>query len=515
MKKVGRNDQCPCGSGRKYKKCCLPRERAAGAGAGLLHDCLGRMTDWIFSNEMLADEFRSVADDFMRDSPLDEFGMALLSDAFIFDHKLPGKNMTPFEFFMENAQLSPDERSVYEGFSRNTHSIFEILEVRRDEGLVLKDLIGEGEYWVKERRGTHGAAQGGIVCCRIAPYGGHFIMLGVGTLSWPRDVGYLFRRGSRYLRTKAKERPLTAFDALRLLTGMESNEEESLEDAKDALKRKLDRLGLKVDFRTLAKRINESKNPQEAFPEIFEFDFLSMRDFQETMDLLQDLWNKFPRREFGGLAPSAKFQPGPKESMLFQTLLAESQRSIDPDKYPTANDAQKAVNEFSDKWLKTPQEELGQRTPMDVILEERAALGDPRKEFGMQIQISRIHDYDVNKAKKLYRDGLEACKSGAWFKAMEFFEEVTEMYPEHYKAWGNLGSCHANLGSKRDAIKCYKKALSIEPNYEVAKRNLAAIKDAKEEDLAMLGLARTIKGLQRSMSARRSGRKYKRAENNE
>jgi len=24
--KVGRNDPCPCGSGLKYKKCCLPKE---------------------------------------------------------------------------------------------------------------------------------------------------------------------------------------------------------------------------------------------------------------------------------------------------------------------------------------------------------------------------------------------------------------------------------------------------------------------------------------------------------
>ena len=24
--KVGRNDPCPCGSGKKYKKCCLERE---------------------------------------------------------------------------------------------------------------------------------------------------------------------------------------------------------------------------------------------------------------------------------------------------------------------------------------------------------------------------------------------------------------------------------------------------------------------------------------------------------
>ena len=28
--KVGRNDPCPCGSGLKYKKCCLPRDEAAG-----------------------------------------------------------------------------------------------------------------------------------------------------------------------------------------------------------------------------------------------------------------------------------------------------------------------------------------------------------------------------------------------------------------------------------------------------------------------------------------------------
>ena len=25
----GRNDQCPCGSGQKYKRCCLPKDRDA------------------------------------------------------------------------------------------------------------------------------------------------------------------------------------------------------------------------------------------------------------------------------------------------------------------------------------------------------------------------------------------------------------------------------------------------------------------------------------------------------
>jgi tetratricopeptide (TPR) repeat protein len=29
MAKPGRNDRCPCGSGNKYKKCCLPKDEAA------------------------------------------------------------------------------------------------------------------------------------------------------------------------------------------------------------------------------------------------------------------------------------------------------------------------------------------------------------------------------------------------------------------------------------------------------------------------------------------------------
>ncbi|MDT8324176.1 MAG: SEC-C metal-binding domain-containing protein, partial [Bacteroidota bacterium] len=30
---VGRNDPCPCGSGKKYKKCCLAKDAAAQAQA--------------------------------------------------------------------------------------------------------------------------------------------------------------------------------------------------------------------------------------------------------------------------------------------------------------------------------------------------------------------------------------------------------------------------------------------------------------------------------------------------
>ncbi len=29
-KKIGPNDPCPCGSGKKYKKCCMQKDKAAG-----------------------------------------------------------------------------------------------------------------------------------------------------------------------------------------------------------------------------------------------------------------------------------------------------------------------------------------------------------------------------------------------------------------------------------------------------------------------------------------------------
>jgi hypothetical protein len=33
MAKPGRNDPCPCGSGKKYKKCCLPKDEAEADAA--------------------------------------------------------------------------------------------------------------------------------------------------------------------------------------------------------------------------------------------------------------------------------------------------------------------------------------------------------------------------------------------------------------------------------------------------------------------------------------------------
>jgi tetratricopeptide (TPR) repeat protein len=41
MAKHGRNDPCHCGSGQKYKRCCLPKDEAAAAASRAAHTAAG------------------------------------------------------------------------------------------------------------------------------------------------------------------------------------------------------------------------------------------------------------------------------------------------------------------------------------------------------------------------------------------------------------------------------------------------------------------------------------------
>jgi tetratricopeptide (TPR) repeat protein len=79
--KIGRNDPCPCGSGRKYKRCCSDRERAdvgrgdAGPARGdlaeaessllvhlALYECLGRAEDMAAAFNNLGVVYQTLGD---------------------------------------------------------------------------------------------------------------------------------------------------------------------------------------------------------------------------------------------------------------------------------------------------------------------------------------------------------------------------------------------------------------------------------------------------------------------
>jgi len=56
---------------------------------------------------------------------------------------------------------------------------------------------------------------------------------------------------------------------------------------------------------------------------------------------------------------------------------------------------------------------------------------------------------------------------------LEHFDEsiddcrrTTELMPCHFGAWAGMGHCHAHTGRLQQALKCYQKALSINPHLE-------------------------------------------------
>jgi tetratricopeptide (TPR) repeat protein len=91
MAKIGRNDPCPCGSGKKYKKCCEPRDVAAAAqqmstAATSLQAVRGAMqsalSNWISEEDDLDRVSNSVLD-LIKEGKLDEaeqVGQVLLRD---------------------------------------------------------------------------------------------------------------------------------------------------------------------------------------------------------------------------------------------------------------------------------------------------------------------------------------------------------------------------------------------------------------------------------------------------
>jgi tetratricopeptide (TPR) repeat protein len=53
-----------------------------------------------------------------------------------------------------------------------------------------------------------------------------------------------------------------------------------------------------------------------------------------------------------------------------------------------------------------------------------------------------------------YEDSVEDCR------------KAVEHMPLHFGAWAGMGHCHAHLGRIRDAVECYRRALSINPHLD-------------------------------------------------
>ncbi len=179
MSGPGRNDPCPCGSGRKYKRCCLPAAEAVhgaytAAERQSAQAALGKFgwrhefdedreraerRFWEGALELLAeDEAREVAAQ----------GEVFFQDWFTTDFRL-ASGETLLERFMEREgpRLRPGERR-YLSRARLTHlRPYEVVGVRPEEGLDLLDLWAKKRIRVRERLGTRQLVRWDVLAARV------------------------------------------------------------------------------------------------------------------------------------------------------------------------------------------------------------------------------------------------------------------------------------------------------------------------------------------------------------
>jgi hypothetical protein len=186
---IGRNDACPCGSGKKYKNCCLSKayvEKGAGKEDAVRAKVVQDLLKFFNENfaDSLADAHYIFWNDFVPEQHLDEATLSLADINFwewvVHDYLIDEEDeKTLIDLYLESgSKISIDEHRVLSMMKNAVISLYEAQEVFPEKGLLLKDLLLGGEYDVREKEATKSARKWDIFATRLLFVDGIYIMSG-------------------------------------------------------------------------------------------------------------------------------------------------------------------------------------------------------------------------------------------------------------------------------------------------------------------------------------------------
>ena len=202
MTNVGRNEPCPCGSGKKYKQCCLLETEATRRTDDRL-EAVPKAIEWLTATrgqavrEALDDQFFGGLDDkeyekLMGMDPDSLEGIMinamewLLADGTI-TVKGQERRVTELLFARGGPVLSAGQREWIELLASKPIRLYEVAEVIPGESMRLQDLLlpQRPPVLVQERTGSRQAVRFDLIAGRILPVAGHFELSGA-VYAFPR-----------------------------------------------------------------------------------------------------------------------------------------------------------------------------------------------------------------------------------------------------------------------------------------------------------------------------------------
>ena len=97
----------------------------------------------------------------------------------------------------------------------------------------------------------------------------------------------------------------------------------------------------------------------------------------------------------------------------------------------------------------------------------RGAQAMDRREMTRAIEhFSRAIEMDPSFAEAYNQRALAHCLLEQWDQSLADCRRTVELMPCHFGAWAGQGHCHAQAGRYDEALRCYRRALAINPHLD-------------------------------------------------
>ncbi len=158
--RVGRNDPCPCGSGKKYKNCCMLKERAdQSAGVVAQRDYEELLDQMLVYSQGpsyqvdLASAFNLYWNGDYGDPAqvqLPQLDLLRFFEWYVFDFVTWKSQKRITELVLESERLTPSKRAMLSGWLEARASAYTVVDVSPGRSILLHDLLGDGEQRVQD-----------------------------------------------------------------------------------------------------------------------------------------------------------------------------------------------------------------------------------------------------------------------------------------------------------------------------------------------------------------------------
>jgi len=205
--KIGRNDPCPCGSGKKYKKCCLNKtissndffyRRLSSAYQSLTEQLL-EFSISVFGEEIIQAatlEFLFFDKELVTVEMLEHLSSVSIPWIF-FDWFLkpePGEeesdpwayhSIAEIYLMEEEDELDALEKRILEACTDAPFSFYEVISLKSGSGMRLRDILCGYEYNVTEKMGSRQLKLGDILFARVIKIDDIYMLAGSSPVAIP------------------------------------------------------------------------------------------------------------------------------------------------------------------------------------------------------------------------------------------------------------------------------------------------------------------------------------------